>query len=242
MTSSPYQRAGGATLPRKKSRILTAHGPASGESRKTPAADTSTVRGGHGPTSRGGAPGEPAHHGGVPLGDRANPTCWCYLVATRGDAKGRLTHAVGRTPARWLGSMGRWAPVNRDAGLCRDGDRALRRLVSFFRGAAGGGVSPTVPTVPLSQPVPTRQQRYHELEAKLGARLAAVGLDLSRFPEGQRRAIVERYRDWDQQLAALADQLADLQRAEGLRATWTRWFEQERVLSYPLPAAGAKNP
>jgi hypothetical protein len=191
-----------------------------------------------------GRPAERHIMAGIGLGDRANPTCWCYLVATRGDAKGRLTHGVGRTPARWLGEH--WGT----AGLQLIGTRAYVATLTvlyadwlvFSEARLAEEFLQLFPQCRFLNRFQRGQQRYHELEAKLGARLARGGFDLSRFPAGQRRAIVERYRDWDQQLAALADRLADLQRAEGQREIWTRWFEQERVLSYPLPAAGAKNP
>jgi hypothetical protein len=191
-----------------------------------------------------GRPAERHIMAGIGLGDRANPTCWCYLVAARGDAKGRLTHRVGRTPARWLRE--RWS----QQGLQLIGTRAYIATLTvlyadwlvFPEARLAEEFLQLFPQCRFLNRCQRGQQRYRELEAKLGVRLAWGGFDLSRFPAGQRRAIVERYRDWDQQLAALADQLADLQRAEGQRETWTRWLEQERVLSYPLPAAGAKNP
>ena len=84
------------------------------------------------------------------------------------------------------------------------------------------------------------QQRYHELEAKLGARLAGGGFDLSRFPEGQRRAIVERYRDWDQQLAALADQLAESPAGRGATGDLDAFVRTRTGLVLSLTCSGSE--
>ena len=188
MTSSPYQRAGGATLPWKKSRIL--NGGWASKRRVTGDARRRHLnRKGRRMVVLVGV-GRPASRhimAGVPLGDRANPTCWCYLVATRGDAKGRLTHAVGRTPARWLGEH--WGT----AGLQLIGTQAYITTLAvlyadwlvFPRGGWAAEFLQLFPQCRFLNRFQRGQQRYHRARGEVGRTIGAGWVRSQSLPSRQ---------------------------------------------------------
>ncbi len=76
------------------------------------------------------------------------------------------------------------------------------------------------PGLAIANRIERLEQERRELAAKTEARLARGGFDLGMFPAEHRRNIARRFIAADEKLEELARQIAELGRAESLRAEW----------------------
>ena len=162
---------------------------------------------------------------GLPVAHKLAPSCWSYMPKDRISLF--LAHKVGKQATRWLKE--RWAThAIQGIGTCNY-VATLTVLYAdwllFLEPQLAAEFLLNFPQFTFLYRVERLDTERQTLAAKIAARVARGGFDLSKHSANQHRSIAVHYCDLDRQLEQMTHRLADLKLAETLRTGWVQCFE-----------------